>query len=163
MFAKPVTRNLQVVILLQLLSCIYSHTLVYKLCCGRTTWRSDPDPEALWWKQVNQHHKGRLVPASGCSRSPMGLRAIPWGAAPTTLDMPRTGWSTNAFCPTGSSSGLCWALFGVCRCLHHSCNSLVSGEVATNPFIKERCVFHFKCSLGCREQASVCPLTGACG
>lgn len=113
-----VTKNLQVVILLQFLNCIYSHTSVCKLHCGRTTWRSDPDPEALRWKQVNQHHEGRLVPPSGCSRGLVGLPAIPWGTAPITLDTPRTGWSTNAFCPTGSSSGLCWAFClvaaGVC-------------------------------------------------
>lgn len=156
-----VTRNLQVVILLHESLTILIHLpgfincIVAEYCKDLTQIQTHLRVKALWWKWVNRHYEGCLVPTSGCSQCPGGLCAIPWGTAPTTLDTPRAGWGTKLFCPIGSSSGLYEGFwFAGCRCLSQDCNSLISGEVATNPFIKEMCVFHFKCSLGCREQAS---------
>lgn len=96
---------------------------------------------------------------SKCSQGPVGFSTTPWGSAPPVLDPLRHRHAL----PTGHLP--LWAfLFGGCRCLSQGCNSLICGEAASNPFIKEMYVFHFKCSLGCREQASGSLFShGVCG
>lgn len=138
-----VTRNLQVAILLHESLTIFIHLpafincTVAEYCKDLTQIQTHLLIKALQWKQMNQHHKGCLVPTSGCSWGPVGLCTVLWGTAPGTLG---AGWGTSTFCPTGSSSGLCeGSCSGGCRCLCQSCNSHISGEAATNPFIKEMC------------------------
>lgn len=88
--------------------------------------------------------RGASCPCLGVSPGPRGGSCHPVGHSTlhSTQAMGRQG--TNVCCPVGSSSGLCkGSSFGGCGCLSQGCNSLISGDVVTNPFIKEMRVCNF--------------------
>lgn len=97
----------------------------------------------LQWMQVNQHMRG-VSPSLKVQPGPSGAQhhhIRPTKAlarpAPQAAHLPSVSFSVLV----------------VAGVLSQGCNSLTRGEVASNPFLKEMCVFHLKCSLGCREQA----------
>lgn len=114
--------------------------------------------QILQWTQVNQY-MGGVSPSLKVQPGPSGVQHHPLGLSTTSVR------PTEAqTCPAPQGISLWAFLFGGCRCLSQGCNSLICGEAASNPFIKEMYVCHFKCSLGCREQASGSLFShGVCG